>query len=323
MDNILITGITGFVGSNIAKELLRRNNSNVIVGIHLDELSEQRLKHQGIDKGITWVRGSVEDYKFLERVINMYEITTVFHMSAVSIVRIASRNPLVTFRTNVEGTWNILEASRQSGTVKSFVGASSDKAYGDHAVLPYRETDTLNAVNTYDASKAMEDILIRTYAHNYGLNAVVTRSCNIYGPGDFNYSRIIPNSIRKLINNESPIIWKGVNKYVREFVYIDDLVSANLLLAEKAEEYKGEAFNIATKDIWQVESLINKLSSIMHKTIRASIVEKELEFLEIPEQYLAPDKISKTGWKPLYNFEDQGAQYTIDWYKKVFSEGVK
>ena len=108
-------------------------------------------------------------------------------MAAVSIVRIASRSPITTFRTNVMGTWNVLEAARHSGTVKAFVGASSDKAYGEHDKLPYKETFALNAVNTYDSSKAMEDILIRTYAHNYGLNAVVTRSCNIYGPGYVSY----------------------------------------------------------------------------------------------------------------------------------------
>lgn len=319
MNNVLVTGTTGFVGSNIAKRLVKGGKADRVVGIHLDSLDWHQLSMQGIDEGITWCNGSLEDQDFLKRVINMYEIDTIFHMAAVSIVRIASRTPTVAWNTNVKGTWNILEAARLSGTVESFVGASSDKAYGVHSVLPYEEHFSLNAVNTYDASKAMEDILIRTYAHNYGLNAVVTRSCNIYGPGDFNFSRIIPNSIRKLLKNESPIIWKGVHKYIREFVYIDDLVQANMVLAENAEKYRGEAFNIATGDIYSVEELVNKIADYMGKDIRVSVVEKELEFKEIPEQYLSPDKIFSTGWSPKFSLVRGGAEGTIDFYTKVFA----
>lgn len=323
MENVLVTGAAGFVGSNIVARLLLSKEIKTIVGMHIDSLSPARLDFQNISNpNVTWVKGSLEDLDFLDRVINTYEIDTIFHMAAVSVVRKASRNPLVCFKTNIGGTWNILDSARRSKTVKAFVGASSDKAYGEHDELPYKEDFSLKAINTYDASKACEDILIRTFAHNYGLPAVVTRACNIYGPGDFNYSRIIPNSIRKLSNDESPIIWKGVNDYVREFIFINDLVDANLLLATQCEKYRGHAFNIASGDVFRVEDLVNRVGLLMGKSIKASIVEKELEFLEIREQYLSGDKLMGLGWKPAHTIDD-GLAATIGWYKDVFDLGVK
>ena len=322
MRNVLVTGANGFVGSNLVKRLLEMD-TNIVVGTHVDELNYDRLEYQYITEGVKWAKGTIDDRDFIERVINMYEIDTIFHMAAQPIVRIAMRNPRVAFKTNIEGTWNILEAARTSGTVKAFVGASSDKAYGDHKELPYKETFSLNAVHTYDASKACADILMRTYAHNYGMPVVVTRSCNIYGPGDFNYSRIIPNSIRRLLNNESPLIWKGVNEYVREFVYVQDLVKATIMLAGQAERKKGQAFNISTGDIWKVEDLINHVAKVMGKDIKATVVEKELEFMEIEKQYLEGSKIFGIGWTPDFTFDSGGAEETIRWYTEVFSEGIK
>lgn len=323
MKRILLTGATGFVGSAIAKIISRDYDYEVLVATHISTLSEDRLEMQGTDIGVTWVQGSLTDYQFLARTVNAYEIDTIIHMAAESIVRIASRDPLTCFRTNIEGTWNLLEVARQSKTVKAFVGASSDKAYGVHKELPYKEDFSLNAVHTYDASKACADILMRTYAHNYGLPVVVTRGCNIYGPGDFNYSRIIPNSIRRLMEDKSPIIWNGVHNYVREFIHADDVASAILLLTSKAESVRGRAFNLSHGDKWRVEDLVNFIAETMEKPIKVSVVDKELEFLEIPEQYLDGSALAELGWKPSYTIRDGGIESTIDWYLDVFERGIK
>lgn len=328
MRSIMITGATGFVGSQILKYILDNNiEYDVIVCPHVSTLNETRIYNQigsvPTYKNIVFAQGNLTDYEFVARTINAYEIDTIFHMAAESIVRIAKRDPITCFNSNIKATWNLLEASRQSQTVTAFVGASSDKAYGTHAVLPYREDFALQALNTYDASKACADILIRSYAHNYGLNTVVTRACNIYGPGDFNYSRIIPNSIRRLMNDESPLIWKGVNQYIREFVYVEDMASATVLLGQNAENLKGQAFNISTNDIWEVEKMVNRISEEMNKPIKATIVDKELDFLEIPAQYLDGSKLKSLGWEPKYSIENNGLKNTVEWYVDVFERGIK
>jgi len=326
MNNILVTGARGLVGSNLVKTLLSITDDKIVC-MHTGSLNKTRLQYQGItDDNIVWVQGILQDKDFVERTINNYEITDVYHLAAVSVVRKASRNPIVCFDTNVRGTWNLLEACRTSGTVNRFIGMSSDKAYGEHSELPYKEDFALKAVNTYDASKAMEDILIRTYAYNYGLNAVVARACNIYGPGDFNYSRIIPNSIRRILDGERPIIWKGVNDYIREFVYVQEVVVALIHMCGASVKYRGEAFNIATGDIWSVERMVNEIADIMHSDLRAEIIEKELTFKEIPKQYLDGAKLKEAlNVKPgmVFSIRDKGMAKTIDWYTKVFENGVK
>lgn len=323
---ILITGATGFVGSQILKNYIHKGNYEVIVCPHISSLNRERLDYQldtEFADNVVFTQGNLTDLEFVLRTINAYEIDTVYHMAAESIVRIAKRDPITCFNSNIKATWNLLEASRNSQTVKSFVGASSDKAYGTHNELPYREHFALRALNTYDASKACADILMRSYAHNYGLNVVVTRACNIYGQGDFNYSRIIPNSVRRLLEKKSPIIWKGVHDYVREFVYVDDMVEACILLANKAEELKGQAFNISTQDIWRVEDMVNKICELMNVDIRATVEEKELDFLEIPKQYLDDSKLKNLGWKPKFGILQEGLERTVDWYKMVLSKGVR
>ncbi len=193
------------------------------------------------------VRGDVRDRELLERTLGEYEIDTVFHLAAQTIVTIANRNPLSTFETNIAGTWNMLEACRRSPTVKQIVVASSDKAYGDQEVLPYDEATPLQGVHPYDVSKSGADLIARTYAVSYGLPVTITRCGNFYGGGDLNWNRIVPGTIRSILRGQRPVI-RSDGDYVRDYFYVEDGAAAYMLLAEKLAEQpdlRGEGFNFS------------------------------------------------------------------------------
>lgn len=328
MKNVLLTGITGLTGSAIARNILQNHPDVRIVGMHKSYLSEDRLRHQGIlDKQIFFEQADFTDYERVRDLVNKYEIDTIIHMGAVTIVRIASRDPYVCFKTNVLGTLNLLEVARTSETVKVFLGAATDKAYGDHDVLPYEETFALQPLHTYPSSKACVDIMLRTYAHQYDMNICVVRSCNVYGPGDFNYSRIIPNSVSRLLKDEAPVVWEGVHDYVREFIYVDDAASSIMSIVNgmetDPEKFKGQAFNLSTGDVWRVEDMVNHIAKVMGKDIKVNVVPKELIFKEIEFQYLSSAKLHEyTGWTPQYTIEKDGLKNTVDWQINVYKEGI-
>lgn len=329
MKNVLLTGVTGLTGSAVARNLLENYPQVNIVGVHHGYLSDDRLKYQGIfGKGIFFEKADINNYHRMRELINKYEIDSIIHLAAVTIVRIASRDPLVCFNANVVGTLNLLEAARQSTTVKTFIGATSDKAYGDHEVLPYKEDFAIQPLHTYAGSKGMADILLRTFAHQYDMNICVVRSCNVYGPGDFNYTRIIPNSVRRINDGDQPVIWEGVNEYIREFIYVDDAASAIVAIQEGMEldpdHFKGQAFNLSTGDVWKVEDMVNHIAKVMNSDIRAHIEPVELEFQEIIAQYLDGSKLREyTGWTPKYTIENGGLENTVRWLQGVFKDGVK
>ncbi len=317
--NVLITGIGGFVAFSLASRLVRQGAN--VTGTIKDYNSLTKLRMEmspEIVNKINYTTGDVCDYSFLRRTVNKYEVDACFHLAAMSTVRICSRDPIVAFRTNVEGTWNVLEACRTSKTVEATVVASTDKCYGIPEQLPYKEGDVLNGLATYDASKACADIVARSFAYNYDMPVSVTRCCNIYGPGDLNLSRIIPNTIRRVVAGKPAMLWNDSAAMIREFVYIDDIVDAYLGLAENIDTTRGKAYNVGTLEHIKVEDFIKKIFECMGKEPNIEIKERDAEFKEIPEQYLDSALIKEDiGWEAKRGL-DVGLKKTVDWYVNFF-----
>jgi len=223
--NVFVTGATGFVGSWVIKALVEKG-ANVIILVR-DHKPKSALKYMpDVQSNLgAVITGSITEYRVVERIFNEYEIDTCFHLAAQAIVAAANRSPLSTFESNIKGTWNILEAARNAPLLERMVVASSDKAYGEHDRLPYTEEYCLRALHPYDASKACADILARTYFNTYELPVAVSRCANIYGGGDLNFSRIVPDTIRSIIQGKNPII-RSDGTPVRDYMYILDAVNA-------------------------------------------------------------------------------------------------
>ncbi len=315
--NVLVTGCTGLLGSWLTDALVEKGAN--VVGLVRDLVPRSNLRELGCWERINLVRGEVEDYPLLERALNEYEIDTVFHLAAQTIVSIANRCPLSTFESNIKGTWNLLEASRRVNTVKRIVVASSDKAYGSHEKLPYSEDAPLQGRHPYDVSKSCADLLARSYFETYDLPVSVTRCGNLYGGGDLNWNRIIPGTIRSFYNGEVPII-RSDGKYIRDYFFVKDAVAGYLLQAEKTAEdgVRGEAFNFSDQrqiNVLELVSLIRKLMG------REELQPRVLDQVrgEIKHQYLDSAKARKVlDWKPLYTLEE-GLGETIDWYRRLLA----
>jgi CDP-glucose 4,6-dehydratase len=316
-----VTGATGFVGAHIARFLIERGA--LVVCLQRDAVRANALELLNINSGVTIINGALEDFLLMQRILNEYEIEAVFHLAAQAIVGAANRSPLSTFEANIRGTYNLLEACRLTPTVKRIVVASSDKAYGTHEKLPYEEDYPLLGLFPYDASKACTDIIARSFAHTYDLPVAVTRFANIYGPADLNLSRIIPGTIISVLKDEPPIIRSdGTPK--RDFIYVDDVARSYLLLAERIEETKGEAFNFGSGDGVQMLELVNSIIRLAGKEgkLEPNILLKTKIENEIDIQYLSAEKAkSKLGWQAEVSL-DEGLKLTIDWYRENI-EGVK
>jgi len=312
----LVTGATGLVGSWLIKHLLKVKAD--ITCIIRDWIPQSELVQSNQIDRIKVVRGDVIDQPLLERALGEFEIDTVIHLAAQTIVTIANRNPISTFETNVGGTWRLLEACRRSPRVNQIIIASSDKAYGDQEVLPYDETTPLQGQHPYDVSKSCADLIANTYAKTYDLPVVITRCGNFYGGGDLNWNRIIPGTIRSVIRGERPII-RSDGKYIRDYFYVEDGALAYMTVAEKLNEKSellGEAFNFSNELQITVLELVNKILKIMGSKLKPEIRNNASN--EIRNQYLNAGK-AKTllNWKPNYTL-DEGLQKTIKWYKDYF-----
>lgn len=315
--NVLVTGCTGLLGSWLTKSLAEKEAN--IVGLIRDNVPRSNLNWSGFNNKIITVRGEIEDYFLLERTINEYEIDTVFHLAAQTIVTIANRNPLSTFKANIEGTWNILEACRRAPLVKRIIVASSDKAYGDQEKLPYDEETPLEGRHPYDVSKSCADLICRSYYETYELPVCVTRCGNFYGGGDLNFNRIVPGTIRSIMKNEMPII-RSDGTYLRDYFYIKDGAESYMLLAEKMENKKihGEAFNFSTERPISVLKIVNKIIGLMESNLEPNILNNATN--EIRDQYLSAHKAKALlSWHPLYSL-DEGLKETIEWYQMFFKE---
>lgn len=314
--NVFVTGCTGLLGSWLTKFLIERGAN--VTGLIRDWVPKSNLNWSGLINEINIVRGEVEDYFLLERLINEYEIDTIFHLAAQTIVGIANRNPISTFETNIKGTWNILEACRRNPTVKRIIVASSDKAYGEHKELPYKEDAPLKGSHPYDVSKSCADLIVFAYYKTYRLPVCLTRCGNFYGGGDLNFNRIVPGTIRSVILNERPII-RSDGTFIRDYIYILDAVEAYLFLAEKMDDSSiyGEAFNFSNELQLTVLELTKKILRLVNREDLKPVILNEAKS-EIRHQYLSAAKARRVlAWKPKYTFEE-GLKETVVWYRKFF-----
>lgn len=315
--NVFVTGCTGLLGSWLTKKLVE-NGANV-TGLIRDLVPQSNLNWSGYTNKMITVRGEIEDYFILERILNEYEIDTVFHLAAQTIVTIANRNPLSTFEANIKGTWNILEACRRSPLVRRIVVASSDKAYGSQKKLPYDENNSLEGKHPYDVSKSCADLICGSYHETYNLPVCITRCGNFYGGGDLNFNRIVPGTIQSILKGKRPVI-RSDGEMIRDYFYIEDGAEAYMLLAEKMNHnICGEAFNFSNEEPMNVIEIVSKITNVMQSDLQPIILNETSN--EIKEQYLLAEKAHEIlGWYPQYNMEE-GLKKTIHWYQKFFSEG--
>ncbi|MDY7055157.1 GDP-mannose 4,6-dehydratase [Limnospira fusiformis] len=312
--SVFITGCTGLLGGWMVTELVQRGAK--VTGLVRDSVPQSRLYTDNWSDKINIVRGCVEDLPTIERAIAEYQVDTVFHLGAQTLVGVANQNPLGTFEANIKGTWNVLEACRRVGGVSRILIASSDKAYGDQEILPYNETAPLQGQHPYDVSKSCADLISRTYYVSYGLPVCVTRCGNFYGGGDLNFNRIVPDTIRSALR-EQPVTLRSDGSYIRDYFYVKDGVLAYLHLAEQMErkEIWGEAFNFSNELQITVLELVQKILAVMNKNHLQPVILNQAKN-EIKHQYLSAEKARQMlSWQPQYGLES-GLKETIDWYQK-------
>jgi CDP-glucose 4,6-dehydratase len=315
---VFVTGCTGLVGAWTVRALLERGAH--VVGLVRDHVSGSELVRGGLADRIDIVRGDVTDVALLQRALAEYEIQTVFHLAAQTIVGIANRCPLSTFETNIRGTWCLLEAARQCGYQPLVVVASSDKAYGDQDVLPYTEDAPLLGRHPYDASKSCTDILALTYTRAFAYPVCVTRCGNFYGGGDLNWNRIVPGTIRSILRGERPII-RSDGTYIRDYFYVKDGAAAYLHLAEcmaRQPEVVGQAFNFSTEIQVTALEMVQRILRLMGSSLQPVILGQASN--EIKHQYLSAARArSLLRWSPKYNL-DEALTETIAWYRDYLAE---
>ena len=312
--SVLITGATGLVGSWLTRRLVEAHAD--VVCLVRDWVPQSELVRAGTIEKVKVVRGDVRDRDFLERVLGEHEIEVVIHLAAQTIVGIANRNPISTFESNIQGTWNLLEACRRSPLVKSIVIASSDKAYGDQEILPYSEETPLAGQHPYDVSKSCADLISGAYAKSYGLPIGITRCGNFYGGGDLNWNRIVTGTIRSLYRDQAPVI-RSDGQFIRDYFYVEDGAAAYMLLAERRitePALRGHAFNFSNEIQITVLDLVQRISRLMNKNIQPVVLNQATN--EIRHQYLSAEKARRMlGWSPLFTL-DQGLQATVQWYER-------
>jgi CDP-glucose 4,6-dehydratase len=313
-----VTGGTGLVGTWLVRRLIEAGAD--VICLVRDWVPQSELVRSGLIEQVKVARGDIRERDTLERVLGEYEIDTVIHLAAQTIVTIANRNPVSTFETNIAGTWNLLEACRRSPKVRQIVVASSDKAYGDQEVLPYDENTPLQGQHPYDVSKSAADLIAHTYAKSFGLPVCITRCGNFYGGGDLNWNRIIPGTIRSILRGQRPVI-RSDGEYVRDYFYVEDGAAAYMLLAEQLAArpgIKGQAYNFSNGIQVTVREIVERISKIMGSSLPPQICNETSN--EIRHQYLSAEKARRElGWKPMFDL-DEGLQKTIEWYKDFFHE---
>ena len=307
-----VTGATGLVGGWLVKSLVAAGAD--VVCLVRDWIPDCELVRSGHLDKVKIVRGDICDQEMMERALGEYEIDTVIHLAAQTIVGIANRNPVSTFEANIAGTWRLLEACRRSPKVKQIVIASSDKAYGDQDILPYDETTPLQGQHPYDVSKSCADLISYTYAKSYDLPVTITRCGNFYGGGDLNWNRIVPGTIRSILRGQAPVI-RSDGSFVRDYFYVEDGAAAYMLLAEKLAqnpELRGEAFNFSNELQVTVLELTHKILAQMGSDLQPDVRNEASN--EIKHQYLSAAKAKRMlDWEPLYTL-DSALQQTIQWY---------
>ncbi len=314
---VLVTGATGLVGAWLTRSLVEAGAE--VVCLVRDWVPQSELVRSRTIDRVKTVRGDICDRDLLERTIGEYETGTVIHLAAQTIVGIANRNPVSTFESNIQGTWNLLEACRRSPAVRSIVIASSDKAYGDQELLPYGEDTPLQGTHPYDVSKSCADLITQTYARTYNLPVAITRCGNFYGGGDLNWNRIVPGTIRSVLRGEQPLI-RSDGQFVRDYFYVEDGAAAYLLLAEKLHcrpDLHGLAFNFSNESEITVLGLVNRILRAMDSSLQPKILNEASH--EIRRQYLSASRArTMLQWSPLFTL-GQGIERAIAWYREFLA----
>jgi CDP-glucose 4,6-dehydratase len=315
--SVFVTGATGLLGSWLVQQLLDAGAN--VVGLIRDWVPQSELVRSRSIERVNVVRGDIIDRHLLERTLGEYEVEVVFHLAAQTIVGIANRNPVSTFSTNIEGTWNVLEACRRSPRVLSIVVASSDKAYGDQPQLPYNETMPLQGRHPYDVSKSCADLIAQTYAASYNLPVAITRCGNFYGGGDLNWNRVVPGTIRSILRGEGPVVRSDGN-FVRDYFYIEDGASAYMLLAERLASYaaiRGQAFNFSNESQVSVLEMVDLILRKMNSTLQPVVLNQASN--EIRHQFLSAERArTMLNWQPQFTL-DSGLDRTLAWYRDFLS----
>ena len=319
--SVMVTGASGLLGSSLVRLLVEARAS--VVCLIRDQVPQSELVRSGLYGRVRVVHGDVVDQPLMERALGEYEVDTLFHLAAQTIVSIANRNPVGTFEANIRGTGASLEAARRSPTVTQIVVASSDKAYGAQARLPYTEETPLEGRHPYDASKSCADLIAQSYAHSYGLPVCITRCGNFYGPGDLNWNRIVPGTLRSAILGERPII-RSDGKFVRDYIYVDDGAAAYMDTAvalASRRELAGHAFNFSNEEPITVLEMVDRILKVIGRADLDPDVRNEASN-EIREQFLSAKKSREVlSWKPRWSL-DSGLARTADWYKKQLEDGA-
>jgi CDP-glucose 4,6-dehydratase len=317
---VLVTGAYGLLGGWLTRALLGAGAEVAV--IHRDDRPHSALALMGLEAQLSIVHGDITDAGLVTRALNEYEVDTVFHLAAQTLVGTANRSPVGTFEANIQGTWVLLEACRHAG-VQRVVVASSDKAYGPHTDLPYREDHALQARYPYDVSKAATDLLARSYFHTWGLPVAVTRFANLYGGGDFNASRLVPEAVRAALSGRSPII-RSDGSPERDFLYVEDAVAAYLAIAGAVGTGSdgapgpaaGEAFNAGGGQPHRVLDVVEAICALAGTGVSPDVRGSGTPAGEIDRQWVDYAKLTAlTGWAPTVPLA-KGLARTIAWYRE-------
>jgi CDP-glucose 4,6-dehydratase len=314
----LVTGATGLLGGWLVRRLLDLEAD--VICLVRDWVPQSELVSARLIERTKVVRGDIRDQAMLERTLGEYEVDSVIHLAAQTIVGIANRNPVSTYETNIGGTWGLLEACRRTPTIRQIAIASSDKAYGSHDQLPYAEEAALQGRHPYDVSKSAADLIAQSYATTFELPVVITRCGNFYGGGDLNWNRVVPGTIRSVLRGQRPVI-RSDGKYVRDYFYVEDGAATYTLLIERLAQDRallGESFNFSNETPTTVLALVEKILQAMGSDLEPEIRNEAAN--EIREQYLSAAKARRMlQWKPVFSL-DQGLRRTIEWYRNMFEK---
>lgn len=310
---VLVTGASGLLGTWLIRDLVDKGADPICL-VRDWVPSSDLVRSDLIDEVVT-VRGDVRDQDVLERALGEYEVPTVFHFAAQTIVGIASRNPTSTWESNIRGTWTLLEACRRSPLVEEIVVASTDKAYGEKDDLPYTEDMPLDASHPYDVSKACADRVTRSYAATFGLPVSVTRCGNLYGGGDLNWNRLVPGTIRSVVRGDRPVI-RSDGSPTRDYLYVEDASAAYLHLAQHMANdpsIHGQAYNFSPEKPLSVEEMVDRILNVMGSDLEPDVRGEADD--EIDHQYLSAEKARQDlDWKPRFTV-DEGLERTVAWYR--------
>jgi CDP-glucose 4,6-dehydratase len=314
---VAVTGASGFLGSHVVAAL-HALKANIVIVIRDDE--PLGPVHQRWWAGVRRVRGDIRDQALMERVLGECGVQTLFHLAAQTQVGAANANPVSTFDSNIRGTWTVLEAARRSPQVSETVVASSDKAYGSQSTLPYHENMPLRAIHPYDVSKAAGDLIAASYAQSFDVRLAITRCGNFYGPGDTNWKRLIPGTIRLLLDGQRPVV-RSDGSLTRDYLFVEDGARSYLQLAESLSsrpDLSGEAFNFSIERPMTVLEAIDLVQAAVGTKLDPDI--RATATGEIPHQYLSAQKAREVlDWHPKYTFEE-GLDQTVAWYRAMLNE---